>query len=199
MTNLSRRSALKIGGAAIAVIGAGFVLFYRPYPPDTTPEGAYMRVARHVGDDDPRAFFSYIEQEAIWACYTLRDVRKKARDLVLASYPAPQRDELAQAYAPFAEAPDGADVFAHLYRTRGWGRRLRKDLSGVAHVDRDGDRASVVTVKNTRWPFKRRDNGIWGIMIFTAELLADAEKASRDLAVVEAAAKDYEKLKQASP
>lgn len=158
-----------------------------------------MRIARSVTEDDPRAFFAYLEQEAQWGCYTLRDMRKKARDLILASYPDPQRTELAAAYAPFAEAPDGADVFAHVYRTRGWARRLRKDLSGVARIDREADRASVVTVNNTRWPFRRRDNGIWGLTIFTAELLADAEKATRDLAVVEAAAKDYDKLRKASP
>jgi hypothetical protein len=122
-------------------------------------------------------------------------MRKKARDLVNASYPEPQKSELATAYAPFADAPDGSDVFAYVYRTRNWARRLRKDLSGVDHVDVEGERASIVTVNGTRWPFRRRDNGIWGITIFTAELLADAEKATRDLAVVEAAAKDYDRVK----
>ena len=61
--------------------------------------------------------------------------------------------------------------------------------------DAKGERASVVTVRGTRWPFRKRDNGIWGLTIFTAELLAEAEKATRDLAVVEAAAADYDKLR----
>ena len=191
--SLPRRKFVILGGVVVAI--AAGALLYRPYPPDTTPEGAYMRIAKSVTQDDPKSFFAYLEQEAQWACYTLRDMRKKARDLVNASYPEPQRSELASQYAPFADAPDGSDVFAHLYRTRGWARRLRKDLSGVDHVDVEGERASIVTVGGTRWPFRRRDNGIWGITIFTAELLAEAEKATRDLAVVEAAAKDYDRVK----
>lgn len=197
--SLSRRTVLALGVGTIAAIGVGYKVIHRPFPTDRTPEGAYMRIARAVTEDDPRAFFAYLEQEAQWACFTLREMRMRARALVVASYPSPQREELSASYAPFAEAADGSDVFAHLYRTRGWARRLRKDLSGAARVDHDADRASVVTVHNTRWPFRRRENGIWGITIFTAELLADAEKATRDLAVVEAAAKDYDKLKKASP
>jgi hypothetical protein len=156
-----------------------------------------MRIARAVAKDEPGAFFAYLETEAQWACYTLRDMRAKARARVMASYPEPQRSELATTYAPFADAPDGSDIFAHVYRSRQWARRLRKDLSGVAHVDLDAksERASVVTVRGTRWPFRKRDNGIWGLTIFTAELLAEAEKATRDLAVVEAAAADYDKVR----
>ncbi|MBX3220834.1 MAG: hypothetical protein KF795_09960 [Labilithrix sp.] len=196
---MSRRKLIAVVAGTLLAPGAAFALLYRPYPPDRTPEGAYMRVARSVGSDDPRGFFAYLETEAQWACYTLRDVRRKARDRVHASYPEPQRSELAHAYGPFADAPDGSDVFAHLYRTRHWSRRLRKDLSGVARVDVDpkGERASVITVQGTRWPFRQRDNGIWGLTIFTAELLADAAKATRDLAVVEAAADDYDKLRAA--
>lgn len=193
--SVSRRKFMVLGGASVAAIAVAGLLIYKPFPPDTTPEGAYMRVAKSVTEDDPKGFFAYLETEAQWACYTLHDMRKKARDLVNASYPDPQKTELATEYAPFADAPDGSDVFAYLYRTRNWGRRLRKDLSGVARVDVEGERASIVTVGGTRWPFRRRDNGIWGITIFTAELLADAEKATRDLAVVEAAAKDYDRVK----
>src|SRR4029078_10471048 len=89
---------------------------------------------------------------------------------------------LAQYKAP-AEAADGSDVFSLLYRERGWARRLRKDLSGIAKIDVEGDRASVVTVQGTRYPFRRRDNGIWGLTIFTAELLAGDEQATRDVPV----------------
>lgn len=194
--NISRRKAILIA-AGVVVPGTAFGLLFRPYAPDRTPEGAYMRVARAVASDEPERCFAYLEQEAQWACYTIRDMRKKALARVSASYPEPQRSELALAYAPFAEAPDGSDVFALLYRARGWARRLRKDMSGVARVERDakGERASVVTVQGTRWPFRRRDNGIWGITIFTAELLGEAEKVTRDLAVVEAAATDYDKLR----
>ncbi len=174
-------------------------LFRKPFPSDRTPTGAYLRIAQAVTRDDPKAFFAYLETEAQWACYTLRDARKDARARILASYPEPKRTELATSYAPIAEAPDGSDVFAQLYKGRQWSKRLRRDLSGVAREDLDekGERASIVTVQGTRWPFRKRDNGIWGLTIFTAELLAEAEKATRDLAIVTSAAADYEKLRAA--
>lgn len=198
MTISRRRFALGLSATAL-VSGASYAAFHRPYPSDRSPEGAYVRIARSVTLDEPREFFAYLETEAQWACFTLRDMRTKARTLVVASYPSAERAELANAYAPFADAIDGSDVFAHLYRTRQWAKRLRKDLSGVGHVEVDakGERASVVTVRGTRWPFRKRDNGIWGLTIFTAELLAEAEKATRDLAVVEASAADYERVRNA--
>ncbi len=152
-----------------------------------------MRVALAVAEDKPQAFFAYLETEAQWACFTLRDMRAKASRRIAESYPEPRRSEMLAQYKSAAEAGDGAEVFAALYRDRGWSRRLRKDLSGVQQVETEGDRASVVTVQGTRWPFRRRDNGIWGLTIFTAELVADAEKATRDLAVVSAAADDYDR------
>jgi hypothetical protein len=196
---LSRRALIVGAGAVVLVPATVLAVLHRPFPSDQTPEGAYVRIARDVVRDEPAGFFPYLETEAQWACYTVGAMRKKARDRVLASYPEPQRTELSRAYGPFADAADGSDVFALLYRERRWARRLRKDLSGSASVDIDpkGERASVVTVRGTRWPFRKRDNGIWGITIFTAELLAEAEKATRDLAVVEAAATDYDKLKTA--
>lgn len=166
---------------------------HRPFPSDQTPTGAYMRIAHSVSQDDPKAFFAYLETEAQWACFTVHDMRAKASQRIASSYPEPRRSEMLAQYKSAAEAADGSDVFATMYRERGWSKRLRKDLSGVARVETEGDRASVVTAQGTRWPFRRRDNGIWGITVFTAELLAEAEKATRDLAVVSAAADDYDR------
>jgi hypothetical protein len=166
------------------------------FPSDRTPEGAYLRIAKSLDEDRPREVFAYLETEAQWACYSVRDARKAASARVAASYPEPQRAELLRAYAPLALAPDGADVFALFARQKGWDVRLRRDLSGVANVDLEGERASVVTARGTRYPFRRRDNGIWGITLFTAQLLAESERAARDLAVVNAAADDYDRARK---
>lgn len=190
-----RRKVLAFVLAPIAVGALLFLVLHRPFPPDTTPEGAYVRIAHAVSADEPRAFFAYLETEAQWACFTIRDMRAKAAARVATSYPEPQRSELLARYEKVASAPDGSDVFAILYTERHWDKRLRKDLSGVVKVEVDGDRASVVTAHGTRWPFRRRANGIWGITIFTAELLAEAEKATRDLDVVRAAADDYDRAR----
>jgi len=53
-----------------------------------------------------------------------------------------------------------------------------------------------VTARGTRYPFRRRENGIWGLTVFTAELLAEANRASRDLDMVNRAADDYDRQKK---
>lgn len=188
-----RRKALAIALAVALVPLALFLGLRRPFPSDRTPEGAYLRVAQAVGRNQPKEFFAYLEEEAQWACFTIRDTRKKAVERVAQSYPEPRRSQMLVQWQRFADAPDGSDVFAILYEERGWSKRLRKDMSGVVKVDLEGERASVVTARGTRWPFRIRKNGIWGLTIFTAELVAEAEKATRDLALVEAAANDYDR------
>ncbi|MBV9949098.1 MAG: hypothetical protein JOZ69_19780 [Myxococcales bacterium] len=188
-------------GRPLLFVGAALVLAliwfgqkrlqHRPFPPDTTPEGAYARVAFDIAEGRPRETFAYVETEAQWAAYTIRDMRKRACGLVRAHYPAAERQRLLAAWQGEADAPDGADVYVLLATGRGWFARLERDLSGVAHVEIRGERATVVTARGTRYPFRRRDNGIWGLTGFTAELEAEAERAARDLEVVERDAADY--------
>ena len=108
------------------------------------------------------------------------------------SYPEPERSRLAAQYAEEAEAKDGADVLSYYAKQNGWMNRLRKDMSGIAKVEVQGERATVQTAHGTRYPFRRRDNGIWGLTLFTATLSAEAEKAARDLQLIEKAATDYD-------
>lgn len=180
------------------VVAASRIINHRPFPPDTIPEGAYARIALAVADRRPRDAFAYLETEAQWACYTIRDARKKALERIMASYPPEERAKWADAWGEAARAPDGADVFAQLALRRGWIPRLERDLSGAGHVEIRGERATVVTARGTRYPFRRRENGIWGLTIFTAELAAEAEHASRDLEMVERAAADYDRAQAAS-
>lgn len=165
------------------------------FPSDQTPEGAYVRVVIAVNKGNPASFFAYIETAAQHACYTIHDYRRKSVDLIRASYPEPERGRALAAYQSFADAPDGGDIFALYAKQKGWLDRLRRDLSGVARVEVHGDRASVQTARGTRYPFRRRDNGIWGLTLFTATLAAEAERAARDAALVEQAASDYDRAK----
>ncbi len=188
-----------IGLAVIALVAyLGFRFSARAFPPDRTPDGAYLRIAKSIADGDPRGIFPYLETDAQWASFTIRDERKKALERVRASYPPEERAAYEKAYAAEADAPDGPDVFALLAEQRGWIKRLRRDLSGVAKVEIDGPRATVQTARGTRYPFRLRDNGIWGLTIFTADLVAESERASRDLDVVATAADDYDRVKAAA-
>jgi hypothetical protein len=171
---------------------ASVLLFYKPFPPDRTPDGAYARIAKAIAEGHPHDVFPYLEQDAQDAAFSIRDMRAAAYDAVGRSYPTgPERATLLAAYRAEAEAPDGADVFALLDRRYGFLGRLRKDLSGVAAVETVSERSTVVTAHGTRYSFRRRPNGMWGLTLFSAELLAESERAARDLASVRAAADDY--------
>jgi hypothetical protein len=155
------------------VWGGTYAIGHRPFPPETSPEGAYARIALSVEERRTNDIFPYLETEAQWAAYTIRDARKKACDRVRASYVSGERERLLHEWGEEAAAPDGADLFAIVARKQGWMARLERDLSGAASVDVEGERATVVTARGTRYPFRRRENGIWGLTVFTAELEAD--------------------------
>lgn len=194
-SNLRRRAVL--GAIAAVVLGGGWLAWREiaRFPPDTTPEGAYLRIAYAIGQGDVRGCFAYLEERAQHAAFTLRDYRKQASERVAAAYPEPERTRLVALYEPYAKASDAADVWAGEAERRGWVGRLRRDLSGIVRVETNGERATVETARGTRYAFRKRENGIWGLAIFTAELVAEAERAARDWDVVQRAAADYERAK----
>lgn len=191
-----RRPRVVVAAVALVLGLSYYFVSVARYPSDTTPEGAYLRVVKAVNLGRARDFFAYIETDAQHAAYTVRDYRKKARDRVLASYPEPERSDLARKYEPYATAPDGADVFALYADEQGFLALLRRDLSGIAKVEIAGERATVETARGTRYAFRRRENGIWGLTLFTPTLVGEAEKAARDLSVIERAAADYDRARK---
>src|SRR3954454_7756772 len=102
---------MAIVAAAVVIPMIAIALFRSPFPSDRTPKGAYMRVAQSVAQDDPRAFFAYLETEAQWACFTIHDMRAKASKRVAESYPEPRRSEMLAQYKEVANATDGSGVF----------------------------------------------------------------------------------------
>lgn len=189
---VTRRNAMIAG--AIVLLGVAPTVYMRAtsgFPPDTTPEGAYLRVALAVGEDKLVDAFAYLETESQWACFSLFDYERRAYDVVAGSYPEPERARLLAQYRDAHESATGQELFARLARSRGWSARLRKDLSGIGRVETSGERATVETTRGTRYPFRRRENGIWGLTMFTGELREAAQRAARDFSVVEKAARDY--------
>lgn len=180
---------------AIALVVAAVLLGWTRFrfPPDTTPEGAYLRVAASITKGDTRVVFSYLEDDAQHAAFTVRDYRKRASERAAKSFPEPERGRLLGEWRAYADAPDGADVWALMAAERGFIARLRADLSAVAKVEIAGDRATVETARGTRYGLRRRDNGMWGLTLFTAELLAESERAARDWDGVDRAAADYDR------
>jgi hypothetical protein len=191
---MTRKSVL-VGSAAVAIlVVAGFVVMSRKaFPKDTTPEGAYARIVIAISEGRPRDCFAYLETQAQWASYTIRDYRSQAAARIAKAYPEPERSAELATYRKQADAADGADVWLSLAESRGFIARLRKDLSGIERIETTGERATIQTARGTRYAFRRRENGIWGLTMFTAELLAESEKAARDLEMVKRAADDYER------
>jgi len=193
---ISRRHAITLGATAVAVGGLGAVVrLMTRFPPDNTPEGAYMRIAFNLSHGDVRTCFHYLEDRAQHAAYSIRDYRRKASERITKAYPEPERSRLLDAYRAHAMADDGADVWTEMAQRKGFTTRLRRDLSGIGKVEMVGERATVETARGTRYGFRRRENGLWGLTLFTADLTAESERAARDWDIVERAAKDYERGK----
>lgn len=188
----TRRALIYVFAGLASILILALVWAHLSFPSDRTPEGAYLRVVIAVNRGRAQDFFAYTETRAQHACYSIRDYRKKMRERVLQSFPEPERSRLAAEYAEQAAAPDGADVLAIYAKQNGFMNRLRQDMSGIARVEVQGERATVQTAHGTRYPFRRRENGIWGLTLFTATLDAEAEKAARDFALIEQAASDYD-------
>lgn len=190
---MSRRLLLVLASLIVLVPVAFAITAWLRFPSDRTPEGAYLRVVTAVNRGAPERAFAYLETRAQHACYTIRDMRRQSLEAVNAHFPEGMRAQAAEPYRTLAAVPDGADVFAVYARERGWLDRLRRDLSGIASTEVKGDRATIVTVRGTRYAFRRRENGIWGLTLFTAALDAEAAKASRDFALIDQSAKDYQR------
>jgi hypothetical protein len=178
--------------SALGVAANGCAPPARPFPAEASPEGAYARVAVALSEGRPRDVFPFVEDEAQWAAYTIRKERLTALERARRSFPKEALAPLEAEYGADAVAPDGADVFVRIAKGRGWFARLKRDLSGVARAEVDGDRATIVTARGSRYPMRRRTVGLWGFTAYTAELTADAERATRDRLRVEAAARDYD-------
>lgn len=187
-------SAAAVALAAL-LSGASCAPAARPFPEKTSPEGAYAQVCVAVAEGRLRDVFPFVEDEAQWAAYTIQKERATALERARRSFPKEALTTLEADYGPDAAAPDGADVFVRLGKARGWFARLKRDLSGVARTELDGDRATLVTARGSRYPMRRRTVGLWGFTAYTAELTVDAERATRDRLRVEAAARDYDLAK----
>lgn len=173
------------------------------YPSDKTVRGAYLRIVRAVNERRPEASFAYTEEAAQHACFTIRNYRREALRLIEQDFPAEEQKRYEVEYGPFARASEGSDVFAILAVREGWMDQLRLDVSGIKSIEENGPRATVETVQGTRYAFRRRPGGIWGLTAFTPALSAEAERAARDLEFVKKAAADFRRSnaakKSASP
>src|SRR5260221_5660264 len=116
-------------GLPVAVVVA-FVLRSRAaFPKETTPEGAYARIAVAIAGGRPRDCFAYLETQAQWASYTIRDYRSQAAARIAQAYPEPDKTTMLASYRRAAGAADRDDLWLALAEGRRSIARPRKDLS----------------------------------------------------------------------
>ncbi len=190
---MSKRRRVIIAAIALVAVAGGLTWYSARFPPDTTPEGAYLRIAAAIASDDPAGCFSYLEEDAQHAAFSIHDYSHKSASRIEAAYPPPARERALASYRPLADAGGGDGVWALLARDRGWIGRLRRDLSGIDNVETHQGRATITTARGTRYSFRKRPNGMWGLTLFTVELQAEAERLARDWEQIDRAAADYER------
>ena len=184
--------------AVLAVVVVLVVRWLGRFPADTTPEGAYLRIAAAIAKDEPKHAFNYLEESAQHAAFSIHGYAQKITTRIAVAYPETERQRAAAPYTALAAAEGGEAAFVLLAEREGWIGRLRRDLSGADQVEIVGERATIITARGTRYSFRRRPNGMWGLTLFTAELEAEAARLARDLEQVQQAAADYER-EAASP
>ena len=166
------------------------------FPSDRTPDGAYLRIVLALNNGNERDVFPYLEEEAQNAICTIHEYRAKSLKLVRDSFDEPDRSQWEAVYREEGDADGPAGLWVVLALRNGWDARLRADLSGIASVEQVGQRATVVTSRGTRYPFRQASSGFWGLATFTAELVSQKDRAPRDFSFVEKAAADYDRARK---
>ncbi len=195
LTTLLRRHLRVLFALAFClVIALGTALVtHRPFPPDATPEGAYARIALALSNGRPKDAFAYLETDAQWAGYLdprRSETGRRAREGKL---PGDRTGSVARGVAQRGGRAGRRRCVRSSGQTPWVDRAAREGLVGR---DSDG---------NTGRPRDHRNRAKHALLVsptrqrhlgadpFTAELQAEAERAARDLDVVERAADDYDR------
>ncbi len=194
---MSKRARIYLALALVLfAAGGGLVWRLSKFPPDTTPEGAYMRLAAAIAKGDTLGCFAYLEESSQHAAFSIHDYAQKSAARIEQAYPQEAKERILPRYRDLAAAGDGPHIWAYFAERRGWIGRMRRDLSGVVAVEIVDERATITTARGTRYSFRRRPNGIWGITLFGAELEIEAQHLARDWEQIERAAADYDREAQ---
>ena len=176
----SQRRAVALALAAL-LLGVAFASVDRAWRASRPPtrRRAPTCASPWTGTGDARTASPTSRIEAQHAGYSIRDYRKRASDRVAAAYPEPERTRLLEAYSAHATRPT-APTCGSTWPSSAAGSAACAAISRASPRWRRAASAPPSRPRGTRYGFRRRENGIWGLTLFTAELAAEAERAARD-------------------
>lgn len=157
--------------------------------PKTVP-GALSRAASAAGDRDASALFPLIDERARFALGAVHGARRKAAELIRASYPAAAQAGAIAELGDAATAETATALFARrcgnncldaLAHTIGAPRTVREE-GGLTHVE---------TVRGTSLTLYRAGDGQYGLVWETDALVRERARAAAELDLIQKNAAAY--------
>lgn len=154
-------------------------------------EGAIAEMARHVENEDAEKMFRLIDPRSRHAMASIVADRRRARELVTASYPEPEKRAALASLGDAAEARDAAGLFARRCPAACL-REIGARLGAPTATRKVGDETIVTT---TRGELRLRGGGAdwYGLVWNTEALFDERERANRDLAMITENAATYDR------
>lgn len=162
-------------------------------PDPRTLEGATAYAAQAIEEDDRTRLFKVIDARARHAMISIVTDRQRARAVIERSYPAEERAPAIAALGDAATVPDAAALFAR--RCDAACIAEIRDSLGAPVEQRVEGRVTIVRTtreRELRW-YRKTDSDWWGLEWRTEALVAERDRANRDLAAIEENASTYDR------
>lgn len=191
----SRRASVALLALACAATGCADA------PDPRTVRGAIAAAAAAIEERDPARLFRLVDQRARHAMASIVTDRQEAKRLIAAQYPEEERAAALTALGDAANASSATELFA-LRCGEPCMTGLGAQLGAPQAEERTGDEVVVTTARGGTLHMHAGKDGHFGLVWNTPELVAERDRASRELLQIKENAAVYERrrtLEQAKP
>lgn len=162
-------------------------------PDPRTIEGVTAYAMQALEHGDAARLFRVVDARSRHAMISIVADRHAARDAIRARYPASEQASALALLGDAAEARDAADLFARRCLEPCLGA-FQDALGAPTETHPDGDELVVRTTRDAEVRlYRKRESDWWGLVWRTRELVAERDRANRDLAVILENAATYER------
>ncbi|MBN2340447.1 MAG: hypothetical protein JXX29_01150 [Deltaproteobacteria bacterium] len=168
-------------------------------PDKKNPEGAFIRLAQCIDTASTNCLFWEIDTETRWSVSSVHKLLSQIRSQVEKSYPKDQmlRDSVYGKWKFAADAETAQEMFHRMCEETQCLQELAKGFGAVKTVTREGNTATVETMRGKRFPL-RRTKGKWGLVLFEEKLNGEKIRLSDSLKQVKRNAAEYEQQRLAT-